>query len=157
MASTRAAFAYASALLGVIIAVAGPALADSADIKKQVIEQNYAPYLESFNKHDVASLLTLYGTGAIVINPAGPHTDMAKFLDGTFKAGITRLENTLDEVWSLKADTALGIGTFRATGKSPSGDPIDVAGYWTATYVLEGGKWKIRMSSIIPRPPPAAK
>ena len=110
---------------------------------------------ESFNKHDVASLVALYASGAIIINAAGPHTDIPKFLDGGFKAGIAHLENTLDQVWPLGADTAIGVGTFRATGKNQSGGPIDVAGHWTATYVREGGKWKIRMSSIIPQPPPA--
>ena len=36
-----------------------------------------------------------------------------------------------------------------------SGGPIEVANFWTASYVKEGGKWKIRMLSSIPKPPPA--
>jgi hypothetical protein len=101
MAAMKAGFAYAFALLGVIIAIVTPASADKADLKKQVVEQNYAPYLESFNKQDVASLVALYASGAVVINAAGPYTDIPKFLEGTFKAGISHLENTLDQVWPL--------------------------------------------------------
>ena len=151
----KAGFAYACALLGVIVAFSAPAFADNADLKKQVVEQNAAPYMESFNRQDLAGLVALYSSDAMVINPMGPHTDIAKFSEGAFKAGLNHIETTLDQVWPLGADTALGMGKFRATGKNPSGAPIEVAGHWTATYVREGGKWKIRMSSIIPQPPPA--
>ena len=160
MAAMKAAlFVCASALLWLAIGVcfAAPAFADNADLKKQVMEQNFSPYLESFNKQDVAGLVALYATGAIIINAAGPQADIPKFLEGGFKAGFNRLETTLDEVWPLGADTAIGMGKFRATGKNPNGAAIEVAGHWTATYVREGGKWKIRMSSIIPQPPPPAK
>jgi ketosteroid isomerase-like protein len=155
MAAMKAGFAYACALLCVIVALSAPAFADDADLKKQVVEQNAAPYMESFNKQDVAGLVALYATGAIIVNPAGPHTDIAKFSEGAFKAGLNHIETTLDQVWPSGADTTLGMGKFRATGKNQSGAPIEVSGHWTATHVREGGKWKIRMSSIIPQPPPA--
>jgi ketosteroid isomerase-like protein len=157
MATMKAGFAYACALLGMIVAFSAPAFADDADLKKQVVEQNAAPYRESFNKQDVAGIVATYATGAIIVNPAGPHTDIAKFIEGAFKAGLNHIENEVDQVWPLGADTALAIGKWRATGKNQSGAPIEVAGHWTATYVREGGKWKVRMTSIIPHPPPPAK
>jgi ketosteroid isomerase-like protein len=62
---------------------------------------------------------------------------------------------SLDEVWPLGPDAAIGVGTFRATGKNPNGDAVEVAGYWSATYVREGGKWNIRKASNMPKPPAA--
>jgi hypothetical protein len=44
-------------LLGVVIAFAAPAFADNANLKKQLVEQNAAPYKESFNKQDVAGVV----------------------------------------------------------------------------------------------------
>ena len=79
MAAMKAGFAYACALLGVIVAFSAPAFAQDADLKKQVVEQNAAPYRESFNKQDVAGIVATYATGAIIVNPAGPHTDIPKF------------------------------------------------------------------------------
>lgn len=154
MAAIRAGFAHAFALLGVVIAFAAPTPADSADLKKQLVEQNAAPYEESFNRQDVAGVVAHYANDAVVVNQAGLQTDLAKHWEGAFKAGIKRLESTVDQAWALGSDTALGTGKWRVTGKTESGAPIDLAGLWTAVYVREGGKWKIRMSSIIPQPPP---
>jgi ketosteroid isomerase-like protein len=155
MAVMKAGFAYACALLGVIVALAVTAFAQDADLKKQLVEQNAAPYRESFNRQDVPGVVATYATGAIIVNPAGPHTDIPKFVEGMFKAGPNRIENEIDQVWPLASDTALAVGKWRVTGKNQSGAPIDIAGHWTATYVREGGKWKVRMTSIIPQPPPA--
>jgi hypothetical protein len=48
------------------------------------------------------------------------------------------------------------MGKFRITGKNQSGASIEIAGLWTATYVREGGKWKVRMlAGILKQPPPA--
>jgi ketosteroid isomerase-like protein len=55
----------------------------------------------------------------------------------------------------LGSDAALAVGKFRVTGKDQSGAAIEVAGLWTATYVREGGKLKIRMLTAIPQPTPA--
>ena len=52
---------------------------------------------------------------------------------------------------------ALAIGEYRITGKNQSGAPIETGGVWTATYVTEEGRLKIRMLSAIPKPPQAAK
>lgn len=155
MAATKAALAYAFALLGVVVAFATPAFAD-AELKKQ-LEQRNAAYMEVFNKQDLPGIMAQYATGAIVVNPTGLITDVAQHWERTFKAGINRLDATVDQAWALGSDTALAMGKYRATGKDQSGAPIDAAGLWTATYVQEGGGWKIRMTSVIPQPPPPAK
>ncbi|BCA05679.1 hypothetical protein JOE51_005391 [Bradyrhizobium japonicum] len=49
---------------------------------------------------------------------------------------------------------ALAIGAYRLAGKNQNGAPIETGGIWTATYVTEGGKLKIRLLSAMPKPPP---
>jgi ketosteroid isomerase-like protein len=153
MAAMKAALAYAFALLGVVVALGTPAFAD-AELKKQ-LEQSNASYMEVFNKQDMAGIVAQYATGAIVVNPTGLKTDIAQHWESVFKAGISRLEATVDQAWPLGSGVALGMGKYRVTGKDQSGAAIDAVGLWTATYVQEGGKWKIRMTSVIPQPPPA--
>ena len=153
MAAMKAALAYAFALFGVVVALGTPAFAD-AELKKQ-LEQSNAAYMEVFNKQDMAGIVAQYATGAIVVNPTGLKTDIAQHWESVFKAGISRLEATVDQAWPLGSGVALGMGKYRVTGKDQSGAAIDAAGLWTATYVQEGGKWKIRMTSVIPQPLPA--
>jgi uncharacterized protein (TIGR02246 family) len=152
MAATKAALAYAFALLCVIVAVASPAFADDADLKKQV-DQIRTAYEESFNKQDSAGIAALFATNGIVVNPLGPQTDLVKVAEGAFKAGFNHIEAKVDQVWTLGPDTAIGMGQARLTGKNQNGAPIEDGNFWTATYVKEGGKWKIRMLSSIPQPP----
>lgn len=155
MATKRAALAYAFALLGVFVLSALPAFADT-DLKKQV-ELGNASYVEAFNKQDLAGVVAHYATGAVVVNPSGLKTDIPALIEGLFKTGMNHLEATVDQAWPAGSDTALGTGKFRITGKDQSGAAAEVKGFWAVTYVQEGGKWKIRMSSIIPQMPPPAK
>lgn len=85
------------------------------------------------------------------INPAGPRTDIEQLYRAIFKAGFDHQEANLDEAWPLGADAALAIGQYRNTGKDPSGAPMERGGYWTATYVRDAGKWKIRLQTALPK------
>lgn len=153
MAASKAPwFGCVSALLCVIVALSAPAVADDADLKRQ-LEQGNSTLVASFNSMDVAGLAAMYARGAIIVGPAGARTDIAQYFEDNFKAGLSRAETTVDQVWPLGPDTALGMGKYRVTGKSREGGPIDAAGLWAATYVREGGKWKIRMWSVIPQEP----
>lgn len=143
-------FVCVSALLCVIVAVSAPALADDADLKKQM-EQRNSEFMASFNSMDVSSLVANYATGAIVVDFSGARTDIAQYFEDSFKTGLHRAQTTVDQVWRLGPDTALGMGKYRVIGQSRIGTPIDAAGLWTATYVREGEKWKIRMHSVIPQ------
>ncbi len=51
----------------------------------------------------------------------------------------------------------LAVGEYHITGKNQSGAPLDATGIWTATDVREGGKWKIRLLTAIPKPPQPPK
>jgi hypothetical protein len=51
----------------------------------------------------------------------------------------------------------LAVGEYHITGKNQSRALLDATGIWTATDVREGGKWKIRLLSAIPKAAPASK
>lgn len=124
------------------------------DNLRQEVEEIGSAYAESFNRQDAAGIAALYAHGGVHINPAGPRTDIEEFYRGLFKAGLNYQDSSVDGVWPLGAETAVAIGQFRTTGKDQSAALIEIRGFSTATYVREGGKWKIRMLSAIPKPPP---
>jgi ketosteroid isomerase-like protein len=124
---------------------------EMSDIKRE-LEEIGSAYTESFNRQDAAGIAALYAIGGMHINPAGPRTDIEQLYRAIFKAGFNRQDSGIDEAWTLSADIALAVGHYRISGKDPSGLTIERGGHWTATYVREGGKWKIRMQTAIPEP-----
>jgi ketosteroid isomerase-like protein len=121
---------------------------------KQDVEKVASAYTENFNKQDAEGIAALYANGGALVNPAGPHTDLAEFNKGLFKAGFDHHEASVDQVWPLANDMALALGEYHITGKNSTGAPIEIIGRWTAVYVPEGGKLKIRMLSAFPKAPP---
>ena len=126
MNALKTAFAHVFALLCVVLAFFTPAFADDAELKKQVEQINTA-FMESFNKQDAAGIAALFAPGGIFVNQFGPQTDIAKYYEGSFKAGFNHSETKVDQVWSLGADTALGMGQIRIMGKNQSGAPIELS------------------------------
>ncbi len=131
------------------------AAADTDQNTKQQVERIGAAYVASFDRQDGLGIAALFAKGGMHVNPAGPRTDIAEFYQGAFKAGFDHEEITVDQAWPLGADMALAIGEYRITGKNQSGAPIQTGGLWTATYVTEDGKLKIRLLSAMPKPPAA--
>jgi ketosteroid isomerase-like protein len=131
-----------------------PKAAADVDIKQEV-EKISSAYIESFNKQDAAGIAALYATGGVLVTPRGLHADIAEFYQGVFKAGLDHDEGTIDQVWQLGSDAALALGEYRMTDRNQSGAPLEV-GRWTAVYVRENGKFKVRMLSAFPKaaPPP---
>ncbi|WP_407174674.1 nuclear transport factor 2 family protein [Bradyrhizobium sp. STM 3562] len=134
-----------------LAAFAAPAAA--TDLKQEV-EKIGSAVAENFNKQDGAGIAALYAAGGALVNPAGPHTNIAEFYQGLFKAGFNHEEIAVDQAWPLGSDTVLALGEYRITGKNQSGQAVELAGRWTAVYLREGGKLKIRMVSAIPNAPP---
>jgi len=108
----------ASILSIVIVALSSPAFAEDADLRKQV-DQISSAFAESFDKQDAAGLAALFATDYIIVNQFGPRKDVAQLVEGTRKAGFDHEEITVDQVWPLGSDTALGTGQVRFTGKEP--------------------------------------
>jgi ketosteroid isomerase-like protein len=145
-------------LLATSIIFLSPPSAVAADTTvKQEVEKIASAYAESFNKQDAEGIAALYASDGVLVNPTGPHTDIEPLVKGAFKAGFDHQEITVNQVWPLGTDAALSMGEFRQTGKNESGAPIETVGLWTATDVREGGHWKIRMLTAMPKAPPAPK
>lgn len=139
----------------IIVSFAVPAFAgDEADLKKAT-GQFDATYLEGFNKRDAAVMATHFTTDAVVVTPWGLQPDVRKLFEAVLKAGFDHAEVQTDQFWSLGPDTAIGMGQSHYTGKNQSGAAIESSNFFTATYVKQDGKWKIRMLTGLPKAPPA--
>jgi len=135
--------------LSIPFAFAAPA---SADDMKQEISKIASAYVDCFGKQDPACIAALYTKDGFLVIPAGKH-EIPVYYGNAFKAGLNKLEATVDEVWQIDNDTPGAMGKFRVTGKNDKGEPIDSAGIWTGVYVKEDGKWKARMLTAAPAPP----
>ena len=142
-----------SYILGFFLALSLPAVAAETDLKQDLTKLASA-YAECFNKKDPACIAALYASGGVLVNAAGMQPDIAKFIEGAFKAGFDQTEITVDQAWPLGADTALAMGEYKASGKNQSGTAMEVSGRWTSVYVREGGQWKFRMLTSFLKPPP---
>jgi hypothetical protein len=123
----------------------------------QVVQKIGAAYVENFNKQNPAGIAALYANGGVLVGNTGPHTDIAQYYEGAFKAGLNHEELTIDGVWPLGTDALLAMGQYHITGKSEVGASIEITGFWTATDIRDGGIWKIRMLSGFPKAPPPQK
>lgn len=124
----------------------------SADDMKQEVGRLASAYMDCFNKQDAACIAALYTKDGFLVNPAGKHA-IPVYYGNAFKAGMNKLEVTVDEAWQLDNDTPGAMGKFRVTGKNDKGEPMESAGIWTGVYVKEDGKWKARMLTAAPLPP----
>ena len=144
--------------LVLIATLATPATAVAADENlKQVVEKLAAAYADNIAKQNPAGIAALYAKDGVLVINTGPQTDIAKAYEGTFKAGFNHDEIKVDTVSPLGTDALIATGEFRLTGKGESG-PLEINGLWTAIDVREGGTWKVRMLTAMPKaPPPAPK
>ena len=140
-----------SVLLALCIPFAFSAPASADDIKQEV-SKIAAAYVDCFNKQDAACIAALYTKDGFIVNPAGKH-EISVYYGNAFKAGLNKLESTVDEVWQIDDNTPGAIGKFRVTGKNDKGEPMEMTGVWTAVYVKQDGKWKARMLTAAPIPP----
>ena len=141
-----------------IATLATPATAVAGDESlKQLAEKLAASYADNFNKQNPAGMAALYAKDGVLVVNTGVQTDIAKYYEGAFKAGLNHNEITVDAASSLGTDALLSNGQFHLTGKSESGAPMEITGLWTAIDVQEGGTWKVRMLTAFPKAPPPQK
>src|ERR1700692_3062695 len=125
-----------------IATLAAPTIAFAADKNlKQVVEKLASAYMDNFNKQNPAGIAALFANGGVLVTNTGPHADIAQYYEGAFKAGLDHNETTVDQVQPLGADALIATGEYHITGKSSSGAPIEVNGFWTGVDVREGGSW----------------
>lgn len=139
-------------LCSVLLVAATPAIAaeSEADVR-QAITKIAASFADHYARKDAAGIASHFARGGVFVNAAGQH-DVATFYEQSFKAGFDRNDITVDQVWPLNPDTAISMGRFKLSGKSQSGNALDVSGVWTAVDVRENGQWKIRMLTSAPKP-----
>lgn len=131
-----------------------PAIAAENESGKQEVEKIAAAFTENFNKQNSSGISSLFTSDGVLVNPTGPHTDIAEVYDGAFKAGMKEIKIGVTEATPVGPDTMIGIGQYSMSGKNASGEVIDTTGNWTATYVRDGGAWKIRMLTGFPKASP---
>ena len=134
-----------------LILMMSPAMA--AEMTKDDATKLASTYMAAFNKQDSAGIASHFTKDGVHVNPTGIRKP-AEYYDELFKAGMTKLDVTVDEVKNVKADIALAVGEFTVTGKDKEGKDLKVQGRWADTLVNEGGAWKIRMLVGFPVPPP---
>jgi ketosteroid isomerase-like protein len=139
-----------SVLLALCIPFVFSAPASAEDLKQEFSKIS-STYVDCFNKQDPACLAALYTKDGFVVNPDGKH-ELAAYYGGAFKAGLNKLESTVVETWQLDDNTPGAMGKWRATGKNDKGEPMEMTGVWTAAYVKQDGKWKVRMLTVAPDP-----
>jgi ketosteroid isomerase-like protein len=144
-----------SYILGFLLALSLPAAAAEPDQNlKQELGKIASAYEQNYNKQDAAGITSLYTKNYLRVAAGGVVADNTKFYEGGFKVGFNHLEIKTTEIQALSDDMAISTGESRITGKSAKGDPLDVTVIWTALDVRENGKWKIRMLTSLPKPPP---
>ena len=120
-----------------------PAVAAENQSGKQEAEKIAAAFTENFDKQNSAGISSLFTSDGVLVNPTGPHTDIAQVYDGAFKAGMKEIKIGVTEATPVGPDTIIAIGEYSMSGKNASGAAIEGIGNWTATYVRDGGAWKI--------------
>ena len=138
------------------LGLALPARADDAALKKEV-EKLADTYMVCFNiKKDPSCIAELYTSDGIMVTAEGVNNKgPLDVYPGLFKAGFTKLNSSVTQVHALGADAAIATGTYHINGKDAKGADLDAAGTWTAAYVRQEGKLKVRMLTGVPKQLPA--
>ena len=143
------------AVVGLSLLAAIPAQAQerpSAPVEaKQQLDQLIVKYVETHNKNDAAGIMALFAPDPITVNSAGVFKTSAASFENRWKGGLTHLESKLDQVTLLAPNIALGIGTYRLSGKK-DGKDISSEGTFTSTYVKHLDVWKVQSTSATPKP-----
>ena len=127
-----------------------PAVAADDQSNQEVVKIAVA-FTENFDKQNSAGIAALFTKDGVFVSPTGAHTDVAQFYAEAFKAGIERIEVTVKQAAPVGVDAIIGMGEYQTGGRAASGAVIGETGLWTATYVREGGVWKIRMLTGLPK------
>ena len=123
---------------------------DPATVKKE-LDQLIVKYVETHNKNDATGMMTMFAPDHIAVTSAGVFKTSAASFENRWKGGLTHLKSKLDQVTLLAPNIALGIGTFRLSGKK-DGKDISSEGTFTSTYVKHLDVWKVQSTSATPKP-----
>jgi ketosteroid isomerase-like protein len=127
-------------------------------LRAQDVDQEMAAFAkqfqETYNKEDHATLKTYYTDDAVRIALDGSTINGAAaigaFWEAQFKGADLTLVLTQELVsWSDFNHAYVAKGSYRATGTSASGEPIDISGHYSNIMLKQNGVWKISKSSLL--------
>ena len=144
-----------SPIIAIGLATSAPAQPVNQNTKQQ-IEQIIAAYHDAWNNHSGAGVAALYTKDAILVTQAPQIVKRGQQeIEQNYEKAFATLPHhdsaTADEIIPLGAGEFMSIGEYHLTGSSNN----NIDGHWTAVYVPEGGKLKIRMLTAVPDLPPA--
>jgi uncharacterized protein (TIGR02246 family) len=150
-------------IIAVILAIVPLASASAQqshlDTRRQ-IEQLAATFRERYNKQDAGAIASMFTKDAVRVTSGvsaasvGPQAIEETFKT-QFKSGFRHIDLVIDQVSPLGMDAAITVGAYQITGQG-QGAPLKVDGRWTEVEVREGGVWKIRLSTLLPKIEPNA-
>jgi len=130
---------------------------------KQQIEQIVAAYHDAWNNHNAAGVAALYTKDGVLVSQApqivkNGQQDIEKNYEAAFDTLPHHDSATADEIIPLGSGEFMSVGAYHLTGSGNNG-PTKLDGHWTAVYVPEGGKLKIKMLTAVPdlQPAPTAR
>jgi ketosteroid isomerase-like protein len=142
----------------IVIGLTTSAVAQDQNTKQQ-IEQIIAGYHDAWNNHNGAGIAALYTKDGIIVSQApkvvkNGQQEIEENYNKAFATFPHHDSATADQIIPLGASEFMSVGEYHLTGQGQSG-PTKVDGHWTAVYVPEGGKLKIKMLTAVPDLPPA--
>jgi uncharacterized protein (TIGR02246 family) len=141
-------------ILGIVPAASASAQQSHLDMRRQ-IEQLAATFGERYNKQNAAAIASMFTKDAVRVTSGisgpsiGPQA-IEKTFKTQFEAGFRHIDLVVDQVSPFGTDAAITVGTYQITGRGQGG-PLKVDGRWTEVEVRDGGVWKIRHSTVVPK------
>ena len=114
-----------------------------------------ATFSERYNKQDAGALANMFTKDAVRVTSGnsapsvGPQA-IEKIFKTQFESGFRHIDLEIDQVSPFGTDAAITVGRYEITGRGQDG-PLKVDGRWTEVEVREGGVWKIRHSTVVPK------
>ena len=154
-------------LVGLAISFALPTFAQEKEtVDPQIIEKVNALFKkvdEAFNNNDAAAYAALRTEDTIFVTEAGPlygreaiekhYADL--FQKKHFSNHIDKVDPNSFRVIGT-ADKIASNGEWSLTVEPRNGKPLQLNGYWLATFTREGDAWKLWMEAYNVTPPPPA-
>jgi len=127
---------------------------------KQQIDEIITAYHNAWNDHNGAGIAALYTKDGIIVSQAPQVVKNAQQeIEENFNRAFATFPHhdsaTADQIIPLGADSVMSVGEYHLTRQDQSG-PTKVDGHWTAVYVPEGGKLKIKLLMAVPDLPAQA-
>ena len=147
-----------SPIIAIGLVTSAPAQQQVDQNTRQQIEQIIAAYHDAWNKQDAAGVAALYTSDGVFVGSdvkavSNGRQEIIDHYQDVFKRGITHHESaTIDQFIPVGDNVVLIVGQYHLSGQGQNG-PIKADGHYTATDVLEGGAWKIRMLTATPNAP----